>query len=246
MSTISGGALAELLTTKVEPKNAKILSALNGALSFIDFDNLNLNDLQTSLKFENGKVNISPFNLDYKDIGITIGGSHGFDQTMNYNATFNVPAKYLGSEVNRLIGKINDNEVNKISIPITANINGTFTNPKVNTDLTSGVKNLTQQLIEIEKQKLINTGKDKIKDLIANATGSNSTSTKDSTTTQNNVPIKNAIKDILSGNSSTEQNTTKDSTVTTKNPVKDILNLFGKNKKKKQEGEQQAAKDTVN
>ena len=246
MSTISGGALAELLTTKVEPKNAKILSALNGALSFIDFDNLNLNDLQTSLKFENGKVNISPFNLDYKDIGITIGGSHGFDQTMNYNATFNVPAKYLGSEVNRLIGKINDNEVNKISIPITANINGTFTNPKVNTDLTSGVKNLTQQLIEIEKQKLISTGKDKIKDLIANATGSNSTSTTDSTTTQNNAPIKNAIKDILSGNSSTEQNTTKDSTVTTNNPVKDILNLFGKNKKKKQEEEQPAAKDTVN
>ena len=30
---------------------------------------------------------------------------------MNYNAVLQVPAKYLGSEVNRLIGKINDSEV---------------------------------------------------------------------------------------------------------------------------------------
>ncbi|TYB73964.1 AsmA family protein [Bizionia saleffrena] len=245
MSTISGGALAELLTTKVEPKNAKLLSALNGALSFIDFDNLDLKDLQTSLKFENGQVHISPFNLSYKDIGITVDGSHGFDKTMNYNAVFNVPAKYLGSDVNRLIGKINDNEVNKISIPITASINGTFTNPKINTDLTSGVKNLTQQLIEIEKQKLISSGKDKIKDIIGNAIGGNSASTKDSTTTKNNAPIKEAIKDILSGNSGSGQNNTKDSTESTKNPVKDILNLFGKNRKKKQESEQITVKDTV-
>ena len=227
LSSISGGALAELLTTKVEPKNAEVLNALNGALSFINFNDLNLNDIQTTLKFENGKVNISPFNLNYKDIGITIDGSHGFDKTMSYNAVFNVPAKYLGSEVNRLIGKINDNEVNKISIPITANITGSFTNPKVSTDLTSGVKNLTQQLIEIEKQKLLNTGKDKIKDLLGNALGGTKT---DTTKTQTNTPVKDVIKDIISGNNNS---TNQDSTTTQNNPVKDILNLFGKKKKKK-------------
>ena len=35
-----------------------------------------------------------------------------------YSATFQVPAKYLGGDVNRLIGQINDPEVNKISIPV--------------------------------------------------------------------------------------------------------------------------------
>ena len=228
LSSITGGALAELLTTKVEPKNAEVLNALSGALNFIDFSELNLNDLQTSLKFENGKVNISPFNLSYKDIGITVGGSHGFDKTMSYNAVFNVPAKYLGSDVNRLIGKINDNEVNKISIPITANIMGSFTNPKVSTDLTSGVKNLTQQLIEIEKQKLLNTGKDKITDLLGNAIGGTKT---DSTKTQTNTPVKDVIKDIINGNNN--NSTSQDSTATPNTPVKDILNLFGKKKKKK-------------
>ncbi|WP_299387974.1 AsmA-like C-terminal region-containing protein [uncultured Lacinutrix sp.] len=230
MSSISGGALAELLTTKVEPKNAALFDALTSKLSFIDFDKLDLKDLKTALKFENGRVSISPFNLNYKDIGITVGGNHGFDKSMDYNVVFNVPAKYLGSEVNRLVGKINDSEVNKISIPITANLTGSFTSPKVQTDLTSGVKNLTTQLIEIEKQKLLNNGKDKIKDLLG-LNSSNQTAS-DSTQTQNSSPVINVIKDIFpnGNNSSTPTDSTKNPT----NVVKDVLGgLFGKKNKKK-------------
>lgn len=230
MSSISGGALAELLTTKVEPKNAALFDALTSKLSFIDFDKLDLKDLKTALKFENGRVSISPFNLNYKDIGITVGGNHGFDKSMDYNVVFNVPAKYLGSEVNRLVGKINDNEVNKISIPITANLTGSFASPKVQTDLTSGVKNLTTQLIEIEKQKLLNNGKDKIKDLLG--LNSSNQTTNDSTQTQNSSPAINVIKDIFpnGNNSSTPTDSTKNPT----NVVKDVLGgLFGKKNKKK-------------
>ncbi|WP_299254881.1 AsmA-like C-terminal region-containing protein [uncultured Lacinutrix sp.] len=230
MSSISGGALAELLTTKVEPKNAALFDALTSKLSFIDFDKLDLKDLKTALKFENGRVSISPFNLNYKDISITVGGNHGFDKSMDYNVVFNVPAKYLGSEVNRLVGKINDSEVNKISIPITANLTGSFTSPKVQTDLTSGVKNLTTQLIEIEKQKLLNNGKDKIKDLLG-LNSSNQTAS-DSTQTQNSSPVINVIKDIFpNGNNSS---TPTDSTKNPANVVKDVLGgLFGKKNKKK-------------
>ena len=234
MSSISGGALAELLTTKVEPKNAALFDALTSKLSFIDFDNLDLKDLKTALKFENGRVNIAPFNLNYKDVGITVAGNHGFDKTMDYNVVFNVPAKYLGGEVNRLIGKINDNDVNKISIPITANLTGSFTSPTVKTDLTSGVKDLTTQLIEIEKQKLLNNGKDKIKNLLG-INGSNQT-TNDSTSTQTNSPVKDVIKDIFSsGNTpSTNPSTPTDSTKQPVNVVKDVLGgLFAKSKKKK-------------
>ena len=83
---------------------------------------------------------------------------------------FNVPAKYLGSEVNRLIGKIDDEAANNISIPVTANITGTYTNPSVKTDLSSSVSKLTNQLVEIEKQKLLNQGKDKVTDLLGGFT----------------------------------------------------------------------------
>ncbi|MGG5487898.1 AsmA-like C-terminal region-containing protein [Gaetbulibacter sp. PBL-D1] len=208
LSSISGDAFAELLTTKIDPKGGELLSKLEGALNFVDFSKLNLNDIKAQLKFENGNVTVKPFKLSYQDIGIEVSGSHSFEKTMSYNAVFNVPAKYLGSDVNRLIGKINDNDVNKITIPVTANITGSYTSPKVSTDLTSGVSNLTKQLIEIEKQKLLNSGKDKVNDLLGNLLGGDKNTTnettKDSTATKTDTtttkdPVKEGVKSLLNG-----------------------------------------------
>lgn len=208
LSSISGDAFAELLTTKIDPKEGELLSKLEGALNFVDFSKLNLNDIKAQLKFENGNVTVKPFKLSYQDIGIEVSGSHSFEKTMSYNAVFNVPAKYLGSDVNRLIGKINDNDVNKITIPVTANITGSYTSPKVSTDLTSGVSNLTKQLIEIEKQKLLNSGKDKVNDLLGNILGGDKNTTngttKDSTATKTDTtttkdPVKEGVKSLLNG-----------------------------------------------
>lgn len=196
LSSISGSAIADILTNNIDAANSPLLSSLDSKLSFIDFSKLDLKDLKTKLSFENGRVSVKPFTVNYKDIPIVVSGSHSFSNSMNYSAVFQVPAKYLGSDVNRLIGKINDNEVNKLTVPVTANIGGTFTSPIIQTDLTSGVSNLTKQLIEIEKQKLINTGKDKVTDLIGGLLGGNSNTTKtDSTTTTIEDTTKQTAED---------------------------------------------------
>ena len=149
---------------------------------------------------------------------------------MDYKAVFNVPAKYLGSEVNRLIGKINDKSVNVVSIPITANITGTYTVPSVKTDLTSGITNLTKQLVEIEKQKLLNQGKDKVSNMLGDLISGNK-ATKDSTTTSQKSAVKDVIGGIVSGNK-TSTDSTKTKATTTDN-VKNVLGgLLGKKKKK--------------
>ncbi|WP_370097147.1 AsmA-like C-terminal region-containing protein [Xanthomarina gelatinilytica] len=225
LNSINGNAFAEVQTTEIKPKNEALVSALNNALSFVDFSKLDLKDLKTNLTFENGMVNIKPFNIKYQDINITINGSHSFTNTMDYKAVFQVPAKYLGSDINRLIGKIDDEAVNNLSIPVTANITGTFNSPNVKTNLTSGVANLTKQLIEIEKQKLINKGKDQILELLGgvNNPSTNTNTPKDSTnnTKPTSNPIKNVLDDIIKGNSSKP----KDSTNNTKpKSVKDLFN----------------------
>ncbi|OEK09153.1 hypothetical protein A8C32_10495 [Flavivirga aquatica] len=225
LGTVTGKALAELLTTNINKNEGELFSKLEGALSFIDFSKLDLKDLKTKLSFADGKVSVKPFDLKYQDIDITVSGAHGFDQTLEYSAIFNVPAKYLGSDVNRLIGKINDRDVDDITVPVTANIGGSYTSPSVKTDLTSGVSNLTKQLIEIEKQKLLNKGKDEVKSLIGNVIGGNKAKT-DSTKQQNNA-VKDALGSIIGGNK-----TKTDSTSNKKNTVKDALGgLFGKKKK---------------
>lgn len=230
LSSVSGDALAELLTTQINTKDG-LLSKLESSLNFIDFDKLDLKDVKTKLEFADGKVAVKPFDFKYKDIEVEVSGAHGFDKTLNYNAVFNVPAKYLGSEVNRLIGKINDAEVNNITIPVTANITGVFTNPTVKTDLTSGVKNLTNQLIEIQKQKLLNQGKDKVKDLIGDVIGGNKTKT-DSIKKEQGSTVENVLKDIIS--KKPQDSTKVDSTKSTEKVIKNVLGgLLGGKKKQK-------------
>ncbi|TJY32489.1 AsmA family protein [Pontimicrobium aquaticum] len=217
IATISGNSFAQLFVSSINSKKLKVLEKLQDNLNFVDFNKLNLDDLKTNLSFENGLVNVKPFNIKYKDIDIQVSGSHGFDKSLNYKVALDVPAKYLGSEVNRLIGRINDSEVNKITIPVTANVSGTYASPQVSTDLTSGVSNLTKQLIDIEKQKLLNSGKDKLNDLLDGVLNKKKKQT-DSTKAE-------AIK--------------KDSTKTkTEDAVKSILGNLLKNRKKK--------KDTTN
>jgi len=201
LSSVSGTAIAELLTTDLNTNEASLFQNLSSALSFIDFDKLNLKDLKTHLDFENGKVTVKPFKLKYQDIEIEISGTHGFDKTVDYKAVFNVPAKYLGPDINNLIAKINDKQVNSITVPVTANITGTYSSPAVKTDLTSGITKLTQQLVEIEKQKLVTDGKNKVKDLLGGILDRNKTTNDsiktDSTNTKNKVTKE--IKNVLGG-----------------------------------------------
>ena len=207
LSTISGNALAEILTSRISKSQSPLLSGLGSKLDFIDFEKLE-RDIKTTLSFSNGQVSVKPFTIAYEDIPIEISGTHSFSNTMNYKAVFQVPASYLGSDVNRLIGQINDDEVNAISIPVTANIDGTFAKPNINTDLASGISNLTKQLVEIQKQKLVGQGKDKINSLLGGILNGNKTETKiDSSSTEKDSTktnttdnrVKEGVKNVLGG-----------------------------------------------
>ncbi|MGB6151620.1 MAG: AsmA-like C-terminal region-containing protein, partial [Pricia sp.] len=171
LMTLSGNILANIMTEKVDTEKAPLLSALDSKLNFIDLDQLNLKDLKTKMSFENGLVSVEPFTLNYKDIAINVGGTHTFDKKLNYKATMDVPAKYLGGEVNKLLSQIGEDDLENLTIPVVANIGGNYTSPNVTTDLASGMKSLTGKLVEIQKQKLVNKGKDKVKDLIGDAMG---------------------------------------------------------------------------
>lgn len=185
LTSLTGKALAELLTTKINPKKTKALSLLSEKLSFIDLDKLDLSDIKANLSFDNGQVSVKPFKLKYKDIGINIGGNHSFNQNMNYNLTLDVPAKYLGSKVEELLSKLSEKDQN-VTVPITANITGSMSNPSVKTDLSSSVTKLSQKLIEQQKDKLV-------KNTLGKLLGDKK---KDSTKTED---TKKKVKDVLGG-----------------------------------------------
>ena len=167
LATLTGDLVGQFLETKVNADKSKLLSSLDSNLSFIDFDKLNIDKLKAHLTFDNGKVNIQPIDLKYEDIDVQLSGTHGFDQSMNYGVTFDVPAKYLGQEVTALLANLSGNEANTMVVPIKANITGDFSNPKVQTDMKQAVTNLTNQIVAKQKTELINKGKDALEDALS-------------------------------------------------------------------------------
>lgn len=204
INSISGDLLGQLLSTTVNSSNSELLTKLSENVKFIDLKKLNLNDVKAALSFKDGKVNVKPFDIKYQDIKVNVGGQHGFDQNMNYNLKFDVPAKYLGTEANALIAKLSPADAKKLeNIPINAILSGNFKNPKVTTDMKSAVTNLTNQLVKQQKEKAVTKGKETLNSIITNATKPKNDSTK--TNVKEDVKAKaGALLNGLFGNKKKE------------------------------------------
>lgn len=205
LKTISGDLFGQLLSTKVNAQNSQLLSSLASNVKFIDVNKLNLNDVKAALSFSNGRVNLKPMDLKYQDVKLTVGGTHGFDQSMNYDLKFDVPAKYLGPEVNKLLAKLTPAEQGKLqNVPVNATMTGSFKNPKVTTDMKQAVTNVTKQLVEYQKNKLLNQGTSALENILGGTKGNNTSGPKDTTKTAAPKPdiksaAESAIKDLLGG-----------------------------------------------
>ncbi|HLF52113.1 AsmA-like C-terminal region-containing protein [Flavobacterium sp.] len=198
LKTITGDLLGQLLSTTINAQNSQILTALSSNLKFIDLSKLNLNDLKAAISFTDGKVNVKPFDIKYQDIKINVGGSHGFDQSMNYNVKFDVPAKYMGPEVNKFIAKLSPADAKKVeNVPINAVLTGNFKNPKVTTDMKQAVNNLATQLVKQQKDKLINQGTTALGNLLNNNNPKDTTKT--GTPTAPEKDIKTQAADVIKG-----------------------------------------------
>lgn len=195
LKTITGDLFGQLLNTKLKPTNSKALSLLGDKVAFLDAEKLNLDKISGFFSFKDGLVTVKPILFQYKDIGIKIGGKHGFDKTINYDIVFDVPLKYLGAEVASLLSSLAPKDAAALkSVPVKATLTGSFTNPSVATNIKDATSNLVKSLIEKQKQHLLTQGKDKITDLLEL-----SNKPKDSTKTTSKDNATDKIKNVLGG-----------------------------------------------
>ncbi|MBE7641063.1 AsmA family protein [Salegentibacter sp. BLCTC] len=215
LSTLAGNALAEILTAEVNPEKLALLSRLDQQLDFINLSDLDLDKLKTKLTFNDGMVQIEPFSFNVKGIDVKVSGSHGFDMNMDYTLALDVPAKLLGSQVGNALSKLSGDELQNMMVALPIGLKGTFQNPQININMQQAVSNLTQRIVEKQKEDLKDRGKDAIKDIINKQIGGNqqqqtdSIASQDSTQTQTpktedkpksqEEQVKDAAKDILGG-----------------------------------------------
>ena len=242
LNSLSGNLFAEILTARVKPDGTPVTQLVNNRMSFLSLDKLDLAGLKTAVSFEDGQVKIKPVKLKYEDIGIEISGGHSFASMLNYNLTFDVPAKYMGEDVNRLLASIGDESLEDVSVPVVANIGGSYSQPKIKTDMKAQAKALTNELVDIQKEKYINKGKKEVNQLLNNVLASESEK-KDNT--EGAVSATEAVSEMLGKPDSDEEDQSTDSTNSSdevlKEKAKSILGGLLKSKSKAV-----TAKDTLN
>ena len=212
LNSLTGTVSAQLISSNLDTEKIPVLQLLEQNLQFLNIKKLNLDNLKVNLNFENGKVVIHPFTVNYRDIKLDVSGGHGFDNTMNYHTKIHLPIKYLGKDASQFIARLSEQEQDKMEIPVNALISGTFKTPMVKTDLEAAVTTLAQQLAIKQKDKLVEQGTEK---------------------------VTNTLHDFLTKNEKTKDSTVTD-TVKTKNTateavVKDVLNSIFSSKKKKKD-----------
>ncbi|WP_348822660.1 AsmA-like C-terminal region-containing protein [Flavobacterium aestuarii] len=197
LKTISGDLIGQLLSTTINSNNSTVLKALTSNVKFVDLNKINLNDIKAALTFKDGKVNVKPFDIKYQDIKATVGGTHGFDQNMDYNIKFNVPAKYLGKEANAFISKMSPADAAKFeNIPVTALMTGNFSNPKISTDMKTVMTNLTKELAKQQSDKLLKKGTSELDKLLSKNQKTDTDTTKTNTQKED---VKKKAGDLLNG-----------------------------------------------
>jgi len=202
LASLDGSALAQILTAEVDPAQAPLLSALGDKVSFLDLDRLSLKNVTTNFSFDDGKITVKPFNFDIKGVKINVAGTHSLDKSIDYKLDLDIPAKYLGAEVTKLLQKLDPKESSEMRVDLPVGLTGTFTNPKISLDTEKAVTELTQKLVAKQKDELVNKGTDILEGLLDGVIKKDSTKTNNQQ--QNNQqntqqPAKDKVKDILEG-----------------------------------------------
>jgi hypothetical protein len=196
-TSLAGSALANILSAEVEQGKMPLISNLNSQFKVLNFDKLKVKDLVAKLNFKNGAINADDFDFNLDDVKVDVSGSHSFDNTMNYNLSFNVPAKYFGKEVGGQLAQLSNTDLSQLNVDVPVGLTGTFSNPKIQLNMQNAIKDLTSKILDAQKEKATNAIKDKIGDEINNLLGGDKKE-KDSTKTQQE-DVKDVVKDILGG-----------------------------------------------
>ncbi len=157
----------KLQSKSIQVVDSKTLNQLTSLLKLgDDFDN-EFKDVNISFKVSEGRITVEPFDVKAGDIKMTVGGSHGIDQTMDYNVALDIPRKYFGSAANAaldgLLGQASKAGVNLNvgeTIKIKAKITGTTTDPKISLSdkkVDSGDSGTSTK--EVVKKKVVDEGK---------------------------------------------------------------------------------------
>jgi len=167
LQSFTGGG--KLQTSQVTIENFPPLMKLADELKMEQFKKIDVDDVNLSFKFDNGRVNVDPYSVDIEGVKTTISGSNGFDQTIDYDLDMKIPTSMMGSSatgyVTGLLAQANQAAGTNMSlgkeVNVKAKITGTVSDPKVKMNMkdqaaatVTNVKEQLKQELDAKKNEL--------------------------------------------------------------------------------------------
>lgn len=136
IQTINGSG--KLQSEEVTLIESSVFNKMKETLKLGDSFTNTFKDINVSFRINNGRINVSPFDVKAGNIKMNIGGEQGIDQTINYIVKTQIPRSDLGSSVNSLINNLSASasllgiaykpaDILKVNVSIT----GTFFKPVI-------------------------------------------------------------------------------------------------------------------
>ncbi|HET9440756.1 MAG TPA: AsmA-like C-terminal region-containing protein, partial [Longimicrobiales bacterium] len=138
LQNLSG--LGSLLTSGLVLRDFPPLDRMADVLKLQPLRDPGFKDLKSSFAIEKGRLHVKPFDVKTGPLTMTVAGSNGIDQSLDYTLALQVPSSALGSEATRAVTNIINrsqqagfNLQNAESITLGITVGGTVTNPSVGT-----------------------------------------------------------------------------------------------------------------
>lgn len=153
LPSMAGGG--NFSSANITVENSPALTGLADQLKMDIFRQVNLKDVNVNFAFDDGRVEVKPFDLNLGNSKATLSGNHGFDQTINYLMGIEIPRSEFGGAANQVLdnlaGKAAERGLN-ITPSETVNVGvaftGTISDPKISLNLAESADDARQQVMD--------------------------------------------------------------------------------------------------
>jgi len=160
-SSLTGKGLVEVVRAVVT--NVQVLDKISQLTNLTEVKNLVVENKDFAAELVGGNLVVKPFDINVKDIKMTVGGTNNVDGNIAYVTALDVPTGKIGNALNAKLTSLTGLQDIKGTDRVTMNLNigGTLTSPKVSLSGSSAkaqakdlVKNVVQSKLEVAKANL--------------------------------------------------------------------------------------------
>jgi len=134
-----------VLTSRIMLEGLPLLDRLSDMLRLSQLANPTVSAIRSSIRIQDGRLHVSPFDADVGGLSMNVSGSNGIDQSLDYTLGLTVPGRALGDAAASVVGDL-ARRAGLASAPALADevrvavrVGGTFTDPTLDVALGSPV-----------------------------------------------------------------------------------------------------------